>query len=400
MVAIAGFGDDFASARVTQTQINRLREEKKEYERQKSEVQAKIDASEFELQGELGKKEILDTRILITSLEIENINETINQFYLLIREKEYEVFLAQEKEETQLQRYRSRVRDMEENGIISYLEILFDSTSFSDLLARIDFVSDIMRSDEKTYFDLQVARSETEAVKLELEETKAELDIEKEQLEEMKTELDEQLEEAHEMIQKLRDDIETELSLYEQLVEEEKEVQSAINTAVAQLRRQQEAERQRRERERQRQGGQSGGSSGGSGGRYPTTESSTGGGSGQFMWPINGRILSSFGPRSGRMHSGIDLGAAHGVSVVAAESGTVITVSHGPSYGHYIAISHGGGITTLYAHLSATAVKRGDYVTRGQHIGSNGSTGNATTAHVHFEVSVNGTRVDPRPYLP
>ena len=398
----------------SQSQINKLRAEKKEYERRKTEVQEKIDATGFELQSELGKKEVLDERILLTSLEIENINETIDQFYLLIREKEYEVHLAQGREETQLQKYRTRVRDMEENGIISYLEIIFDSTSFSDLLARLDFIVDIMRSDEKTYSNLQAARTETEAIKADLEETKDELDIEKEQLDEKKIELDEQLKEAHEMILKLEDDIEAEQALYDLLVDEEERVQNAINVAVAALRRQQALDRQRRERELQRQrelqGNTGNTANNNTTGENTTGENTTGaspgnennsgtGGTGQFMWPMNGPILSRFGPRSGRMHSGLDIGGPHGASVVAAESGTVITVSHQQSYGNYVAISHGNGITTLYAHLTSSSVKRGDYVTRGQQIGLNGSTGNATAPHVHFEVSVNGTRVNPEPYL-
>jgi len=331
MVAIAGFADTYASARVTQTQINRLRAEKKEYERQKSDIQGKIDATEFELKSELGKKEILDSRIHITSLEIANINNIIDQYYLLIREMEYEVFLAQVNEETHLQRYRNRVRSMEENGIVSYLEIIFDSTSFSDLLARIDFVVDIMRSDERTYHDLQSARAETIAAKLELEEIKAELDLEKVQLDEMKAELDVQLEEAHGLILKLQEDIEAEQALYDQLVEEEKQVQNALNAAVEQLRRQEEAERQRRERERQNQGSSTSRSGGGTapagiGNRNAVDASGGSGGHGQLMWPMSGRVISPFGPRNGRIHAGLDIGAAHGVSVVASESGTVIAV--------------------------------------------------------------------------
>jgi peptidoglycan hydrolase CwlO-like protein len=109
---------------------------------------------------ELERKGILDERIILTGQEIDNINATIDYFNLLIREKEYEVFNAQRRENEQLERYRSRVRNMEENGIISYLEIIFDSTSFADMLARIDIVADIMRSDQTAYNNLVNARNQ------------------------------------------------------------------------------------------------------------------------------------------------------------------------------------------------------------------------------------------------
>jgi murein DD-endopeptidase MepM/ murein hydrolase activator NlpD len=338
--------------------------------------------------AEIEKKEVLDERITLTSLEIDNISETINQFSLLIREKEYEVVIAQNREDAQLERYRGRVRDMEENGIISYLEIIFDSTSFSDLLARIDFVSDIMRADENSYYTLQQARNETVEAKETLEDTKAELDEEKEALEEKKAELDKQLEEAQALIMKLEADIETERELRALVIEREDSVQREINAAVAELRRQQEAERLRLLRERQRAGSTSTGTT------WVT-------GTGDLMWPASGAITSRFGMRQHpvfggmRMHNGIDIGAPHGANVVAADSGTVITSAHDWSYGNYIVIDHGNGMTTLYAHLSSRSVSSGASVSKGQLIGHVGSTGVSTGPHLHFEVSVNGTRVNP-----
>ena len=143
--------DNMASAQAAQTQIDRLRAEQRRFERQKREIEARIETLESEYTEEILKKDILDRRVVLTGLEIRNANEIISQYYALIGEKEYEVILAQNREEEKLYRYRSRVRDMEENGILTYLEILFDSTSFSDLLAKIDFVGDIMRADVTAY---------------------------------------------------------------------------------------------------------------------------------------------------------------------------------------------------------------------------------------------------------
>lgn len=387
MIAISSLADATASARVTQSQIDELRGEKRDLERQRREIQSRINTIEFERLNEIGKKDLLDERIVLTGLEIDNINSIIDNYNILIREKEYEVFLAQGREEEQLQKYRNRVRDMEENGIISYLEIIFDSTSFSDMLARIDFVADIMRADENAYNDLQVARNETEAAKESLEQTKEEMDEEKVNLEEKEAELQEQLDEAHALILQMEASLDTESQLRDQVIADEARVQREINAAVQELARQQEAERQRRLREQNR-------SSGGSTGVSVT-------GTGELMWPVGGPITSHFGVRRHpvwgdmRQHNGIDIGANHGTTVVAADSGTVITSTHNSTYGNYIVISHGNGVATLYAHLSSRSVSVGTSVSKGQQIGLVGSTGISTGPHLHFEVSVNGVRINP-----
>ena len=382
-----------ASARVTQGHIDQLRNEKRDLERQKREVQSRINAIEFERMREIEKKDILDQRIVLTGLEIDNINSIIAQYNILIREKEYEVFLAQGREDAQLAKYRSRVRAMEENGFISYLEIIFDSTSFSDMLARIDFVADIMRADEGAYLALIDARNETEAAKEDLEQAKDEMDLEKEYLETKEAELLEQLEEAHALIKNMEQDIEKEKQLREMVIAEEADTQRKINAAVAELARQQELERQRRLREQQNRS-----SSAGSGGGAVT-------GTGELMWPTSGSVTSEFGVRRHpvfrdmRQHNGIDIGAPHGTTVVAADSGSVIISAYNSSYGNYIVISHGNGMTTLYAHLSSRSVSVGANVSKGQQIGLVGSTGISTGPHLHFEVSINGVRVNPRSRL-
>jgi murein DD-endopeptidase MepM/ murein hydrolase activator NlpD len=99
------------------------------------------------------------------------------------------------------------------------------------------------------------------------------------------------------------------------------------------------------------------------------------------------------------MHNGIDIRGGHGDPVFAADSGTVITSQFNASYGNFIVISHGNGVNTLYAHLSTRQVSVGDTVTRGQRIGLIGSTGVSTGPHLHFEVIVNGSRVNPMRWL-
>ena len=168
-------------------------------------------------------------------------------------------------------------------------------------------------------------------------------------------------------------DLETENELYRATAEEEALVKSEINALVAEL---------------EEQDG------------YIAV------GTGSFVWPVpsSANVVSSFGVRLHpvyqvyRNHSGIDIAAVDGADVVAADSGTVIISAYSEVYGYYIVISHGYGITTLYAQLSMNEVEQGDVVTQGDVIGNVGSTGTARAPHLHFEIFADGSRADPMRY--
>jgi len=120
-----------------------------------------------------------------------------------------------------------------------------------------------------------------------------------------------------------------------------------------------------------------------------------------FIWPVNGTFWSGFGPRWGSFHKGIDIGAAYGTGVAAAATGQVIlAVYRDNGYGNYIIVRHADGTETLYAHLSAMYVSQGQEVGQGEIIGAVGCTGWCNGDHLHFEIYVGGTPVDPMLYLP
>ena len=123
------------------------------------------------------------------------------------------------------------------------------------------------------------------------------------------------------------------------------------------------------------------------------------GGSGGFIWPIRGAIVSPFGQRWGRLHSGIDIAAPAGTPIVASASGRVAFSGSMGGYGLIVVVQHAGGLSTAYAHNSSNAVSGGQTVTQGQVIAAVGCTGHCTGDHVHFEVRVNGSPVDPMAYL-
>jgi murein DD-endopeptidase MepM/ murein hydrolase activator NlpD len=118
-----------------------------------------------------------------------------------------------------------------------------------------------------------------------------------------------------------------------------------------------------------------------------------------FVWPVDGPITSSFGLRWGRMHEGIDIGVGFGTPIRAAAAGTVIHAGWLGGYGNLVVVDHGGGLSTAYGHQQEIYVSSGQQVDQGTVLGEVGSTGNSTGPHLHFEVRVNGSAIDPLGYL-
>ncbi len=125
-----------------------------------------------------------------------------------------------------------------------------------------------------------------------------------------------------------------------------------------------------------------------------------------YNWPLVGRLSSGFGPRvhpifgTRRMHTGLDIGGTAGEPIYAAKAGTVIFAGWRGGYGNAVVIDHGGGFSTLYAHQSQIGVSAGQLVAIGDVIGYVGSTGWSTGPHLHYELRLNGSPIDPLPYLP
>lgn len=122
-------------------------------------------------------------------------------------------------------------------------------------------------------------------------------------------------------------------------------------------------------------------------------------GSGRLIWPVNGPVVSPFGPRWGRLHAGLDIAVPAGTPIRAADSGTVVIANWTGGYGNYVCIQHTSNLSTCYAHLSAYATSRGASVSQGQVIGRVGCTGHCFGDHLHFETRVNGSPVNPFGYL-
>lgn len=370
---------------VSQSEIDALEAKRDQIQAQQKTQQQNINNLKSQQASVVEQKEALDQENELARQEIAVVEEQIEAYNGLIDEKTAELEEAKAEEEEQAVRFRGRVRELEENGKISYLAILIESKSLSDLLSRMDMIGEIIAYDKKVEDDLIAAREKVEDAKQELEDARTEQEEKKAELEEEKAALEQKIADAAALIADLQSDIEAYKKAYDEFEAAEKAVQAQIDQQVAELKRQEEQQQQ----------------------QDPSYDpGAANGATGSMMWPCPSchYVTSPFGWRNHpiyhekRYHSGVDIGASYGATIVAADGGTVITAGSVSGYGNCVVINHGNGLTTLYGHMSSIAVSVGQRVSKGQTIGYVGSTGNSTGPHLHWEVAVNGQRVNPLNY--
>lgn len=253
-------------------------------------------------------------------------------------------------------------------GPVTGTQMMSGSESMSDVVARAGALEFVMRFDKVVLEEL--ARIEDQTNK-----TRATLKAERTEMSKVKARMQERVDAVAELVatqraahNKLAGSISAARAQIAALDREQSRIQSIIVSR----------------------------SSASSGGSVSTGGASASG----YAWPIRGRITSGYGPRWGSFHTGIDIDCRTGDGIGASKGGRVIASEYGGGYGQMIIIDHGGGMSTLYAHMSRLYVGRGAQVSQGQRIGACGSTGNSTGDHLHFEVRVNGQHRNPMNYLP
>ena len=372
---------------VTQAEIDELERKKEAIEEKVEEKQAVVDELEEKHASVLEQKQALDERNDYLYEQL-NINaEQIALYNELIAQKAREVDAAKAKELEQLERYRRRVRAMEENGQADFLAMLLNANSLGEFLTAIDDIGEIMESDKLLEDAYIAARENTERVKADYEQYKATLEAKKEELNTEKTRIEAEINEAAELLEKIKGDIDTYSEELAELEQAQKDAEELIEKKIAEL------EEQRR-REEEAAAAAAAGGGGGGGGGYNSDGPIA---SGNFIWPcactyITSRVGGRIHPISGvyKYHSGMDIGCQYGDAVWASDSGTVILAGENGGYGNCVMIDHGfvngDHYYTLYGHLSAIYVSYGQAVSQGETIGAVGSTGVSTGPHLHFEI--------------
>ena len=359
---------------VTQAEIDKLKDELSGMNSEKSQLQKELKTIQNNKNTALAQKENIDKQINLIQSEIRSVEKLIADYESLIEQTEQEIRENEAEEARQYEKFCARVRAMEERGTISYWSVLFDAASFSDLLSAMDFISEIMDSDQKVIDDLRSLREQIEQKKAALEASLAEQQSAKETLVAKKSELNTQRAAA----EKVLADLKANEAQYKQVLSEKD----------AAMERQQ-AEIVRLSRELAAQNGDTTATSGG------------------YIWPCSSRYVTSpLGARytgiagASTNHAGIDIGrVGYTTQAVAAKAGTVIISSYNKYRGNYVVVSHGSGNTTTYQHLSSRSVSVGTYVAQGQVVGVTGTTGISSGPHLHFEITENGKIVNPLNYL-
>ncbi len=433
---------------VTQDDINNLKSQAASLSSQKADIQKQLDKLANSKNSALNEKLLLEQKINVLRSEIAVSEQAIEEYGEMITQKESELAAAKEKEAKYYEAFCERVRSMEERGNVSYWSVIFNASSFSDLLDQVNAISEVMDYDNEIMDQLAKARQEVADAKTALEESKAAEETAKASLESQKADLQTEQAKVEATIQQITSQSSTyssqmaklensQSNLATQIAQAEKQYQAQIAAQkaaeeaakkkaaeeaarkaaqeAAEKKRQQEAEAKKQQQQNtNKNNNSSNSSSNGSSNNSSSNNSSSSNSSSSsssssgYLWPLAGytRVSSPFGYRNcpyhgQELHGGCDVPAPSGTPIRAAKSGVVVISTYGSSYGNYVVIAHSDGSRTMYAHQSQRAVSAGQTVSQDQTIGYVGSTGDSTGNHLHFELwlsSSSSSRVNPVAY--
>ncbi len=420
-----------ASSSEIKKQIAELKKQKKELEGQMKDVQSQHKENKGEIAELVDRKDGIDQEIFLLYEQIENIDQQLAAYALLIADKQDELDEAQKHLRTLNEKNKARIRAMEEDGSITYWSVLFKANNFSDFLDRLSMIDEIAAADRRRLKEMDKAAEEVAAAQTALETEKEELEVTKAEMDAAQVVLDEKRAEADALLAELiAKGYELE-DLYAQMEADEDDI-------LAEIARKEKEYNEAKRREwiqymstyvtqapatQPTTGG--GTSSGGSGNGSGTNNGGSGNGSGTnnggsgsnsggggvvsgstWLVPCAYTYISSpFGDRdaptagASTNHQGVDLAAPEGTPIYASRTGIVTVATYGKAAGYYVTINHGDGFSSIYMHMTRYVVSKNQAVSAGQVIGYVGKTGVATGNHLHFGISYNGAYVNPAHYV-
>lgn len=387
-------------------QIQALQAQKKEIEAQLAQVKAEYQGNQDEIGELIARKQELDQEVNLLAAGIRNLNEQILSYSVLIADKQEELEDALGRYEELRERSRLRVRTMEEEGAVSYWEVLFKAASFPDLLDRLNMVSEIAAADNRRIRELDEAARAVElakdALSLEkegLEQVKAQLDEEQRALEDRQTEAEALLRELLEKGAELQE-------LWQEYEAREEEFLREIAAKQTELDAAKQAEWLAYMATYVPPTTQASQDTGGQGNTATDGTTTQNPGSSAWLVPCSYTMLTSpFGNRQAPLagastyHQGVDLAAPRGTAVRASRAGIVTVAGYSSSAGNYVQINHQDGFSSIYMHLDTYCVSSGQMVSGGQQIGTVGTTGISKGYHLHFGIAYQGAYVNPCAYV-
>jgi murein DD-endopeptidase MepM/ murein hydrolase activator NlpD len=366
-------------------EINDLKSDKKKIEKELAKLEGQLSSNLSEMKDIVAQKNVIDQQVGLLHEQIQNINDEILAYNELIADKQAELDAATARWQELSDKYKERIRTMEEDGSVSYWAVLFKAKSFPDLLDRLNMIQEIAASDQRRLQELNDAAQE-------VADAKASLVAEKTALEASKTELEAtnaKLEESRAETDRLLKELIATGDKYQKLIDEAEAKESEAKATLSKLEYEYDAAKEREYQEWLAQ-------------QKPQGVPNSGG----WVMPIRYDIVTSgYGYRihpiygTKRMHHGIDLAAPKGRAIVASRSGIVTNANYESDAGYNVTINHMDGFASVYMHMTHYIVSKGDKVVAGQVIGYCGSTGASTGPHLHFGIYYNGSSVNPAHYL-
>ncbi|MBR6969351.1 MAG: peptidoglycan DD-metalloendopeptidase family protein [Firmicutes bacterium] len=354
----------FAKAATIDDWQNQLNNKNK----QKEQIQEELNQSKKDLETAEKELNALDQKIYQAGVELNQLTGELNETKAEIVKGLEELEQLKKDIEKQNDDLNARLRSMYKNGDVGMLSVVFGSSSMSDVLTNMDMVQRIYNADAELLKSIQEQYDLVDAQNRKLEALKVQLEEQQAVIAEKKSALEAGEAEARARRNALQADADSLQKQYDAVKKEADSISETIKVLQSQ--------------NTQYIGGAM---------CWPSQAST------RITSPFGWRYLSLLGGRN--YHTGVDIGAAGGTNILAANSGKVIKAGWNNSYGYMVMVDHGGGIVTLYAHSSKLLVKTGDVVTRGQAIALIGSTGMSTGNHLHFEVRVNGKYQNPLNYI-
>jgi len=374
-----------ASSAEIQKQIDGLKAQNAEIQKEIDGIQRQYDAAFSDMEAMVAEKNAIDQEMTLISSKIELTNEQISAYSQLIADTQDELEVAQKELRSLSEAHRVRVRVMEEEGKLTYWEVVFEANSFTDLLDRLNMIEEINAADRRRIEQMRIAADIVTATQMNLETEKAELEAVRVQLAEDEKVLQEKRVEYDALLHELEKKAEE----FEILIAESELLQEELMQEIAA--KEVELKEAKYDEYLAKLALQ---------GDNPPSNAT-------WVTPVSGyRLTSAFGMRKHpvlgvvRMHNGIDMACAQGTPIYATRAGTVTTTSYqAGGAGNYVSINHLDGFSSIYMHMTHYVVSQGQTVSQGQLIGYVGSTGISTGPHLHFGISYAGTYVNPLAYI-
>lgn len=373
------------SSSAIQSELNALKDENKTIQAEINAIQGQYDANASEIQTLVNKKNAIDQEISLLNAQVQNLNDQITAYSQLIADAQDELEIAQFTLNGLNEKHKLRIRAMEEEGTVSYWEVIFEANSFTDMLDRINMMQEIAASDQSRLEEMRQAAADVKAAQEEMTLGKAEMEASSAALEESQAAMEIKRTESDEILRELA----KKQDEFQIMLDESEALQDALMRDIAA--KEKELANAKYEEKLAAQAAAGG---------APASNAT-------WRTPVSGYTLTSpFGMRVhpvtgvNKMHNGIDMACAQGTPIYATRAGTVTTASYqAGGAGYYVSINHLDGFSSIYMHMTHYVVSAGQSVSQGQLIGYVGSTGISTGPHLHFGISYAGSYVNPLAYL-